>query len=68
MRSIFGLGKEVAKYRNGYLTPDRRRAFLPAVVSTSGRTHSKLLRVLYILADIKATQFFSDIADKDYEI
>ena len=66
--------KKVAKYRDGYLAPDRRRAFLPAVVSTSGRTHSKLLRVLYILADIKATQFLSPtrtmkyIADKDYEI
>jgi len=41
--------------------------FLPAVVSTSSRIHSELLvRVLYILADIKTTRFFSDIGDKDY--
>ena len=30
-----------------------RRAFLPAVVSTSGRIHGELLRLLYILADKK---------------
>ena len=52
--------------RDGYLAVDHRRAFLPDVVSTSGRIHSELLRLLYILADIKTTQFFSDIGDKDY--
>lgn len=58
--------KKVAKYRDGYLAPDRRRAFLPAVVSTSGRIHGEPLRVLYILADIKTNQFFSNSGDKDY--
>ena len=58
--------KKVAKYRDGYLAVDHRRAFIPAVVSTSSRIHSELLRVLYILADIKTTRFFSDIGDKDY--
>ena len=58
--------KEVAKYRDDYLAPDHRRAFLPAVVSTSGRIHGEPLRVLYILADIKTNQFFSNSGDKDY--
>ena len=57
--------KKVAKIRNGYLAVDHRRAFIRAIVSTSGRILRDLLRVLYILANIKTTQFFSDIGDKD---
>jgi hypothetical protein len=61
-----GARKKVVKYRDGYLAPNHRRAFLPSVVSTSGCIHRELLRVLYILANIRTTQFFSDIGDKDY--
>jgi hypothetical protein len=66
VRSTFGLVKKVAKYRDGYLAVDHRRAFIRAIVSTSGRILRDLLRVLYILADIKTTQFFSDVGDKDF--
>ena len=41
------------KYRAGYAATDVRKAFLPAVVSTSGRIHGDLLRLLYLLADNK---------------
>ena len=36
---------------------DQRRAFLPAIVSTSGGIHGELLRLLYIIADKKTTLF-----------
>ena len=36
--------------REGYRATDQRRAFLPATVSTSGRIHGEMLRVLYLLA------------------
>jgi hypothetical protein len=35
-----------------------RRAFLPAVVSTSGRIHGEFLRLLYLLADNKTKLHF----------
>ena len=34
-----------------------RHAFLPTIVPTSGRIHSALLRLLYLLADRKTTRF-----------
>ena len=34
-----------------------RHAFLPTIVLTSGRIHSALLRLLYLLADRKTTRF-----------
>ena len=58
--------KKVDKYREGYMAVDHRRAFVPAIVSTSGRIHSELLRVLYILADTRTTKFFRDIGDTDF--
>merc|ERR1711970_345573 len=39
---------------------DVRKAFLPAVVSTSGRIHGDLLRLLYLLADNKTKRHFRD--------
>ena len=47
----------------GYIGPanaaqDMRRDFLPAVVSTSGRMHRELLRLLYLLADNKTKLHF----------
>ena len=38
-----------------------RRAFLLAVVSTSGRIHGELLRLLYLLADDKTKRHFRDL-------
>ena len=43
--------EKIDKYRAGYAALDVRKAFLPAVVSTSGRIHGDLLRLLYLLAD-----------------
>ena len=40
---------KVDKYREGYAAPGLRHAFLPAVVSTSGRIHRELLRLLFVL-------------------
>ena len=37
-----------------------RKAFLPGVVSTSGRIHGDLLRLLYLLADNKTKRHFRD--------
>ena len=45
--------EKIDKYRAGYAALDVRKAFLPAVVSTSGRIHGDLLRLLYLLADNK---------------
>ena len=42
---------KVDKYREGYAAPGLRHAFLPAIVSTSGRIHRELLRLLCILAN-----------------
>ena len=47
-----------ARCRAGYAAQDMRRAFLPAVVSTSGRIHGELLRLLYLLADNKTQRHF----------
>ena len=35
-----------------------RRAFLPAIVSTSGRIHGEFVRLLYLLADNKTMIHF----------
>ena len=45
-----------------------RHAFLPAIVSTSGRIHgelAELLRLLYLLADKKTTRFFQAMGDDE---
>ena len=49
---------------------DLRLASLPAIVSTSGRSHGELLRLLYLLADKKATRFFqvNEEVDVDSEV
>jgi gamma-glutamylcyclotransferase (GGCT)/AIG2-like uncharacterized protein YtfP len=52
--------EKINKYRAGYAALDVRRAFLPAVVSTSGRIHGDLLRLLYLLADNKTKRHFRD--------
>ena len=62
--------EKIDKYRDGYAALDVRRAFLPAVVSTSGRIHGDLLRLLYLLADNKTKRHFRDrheVIDDDSE-
>ena len=51
---------KIDKYRAGYAALDVRKAFLPAVVSTSGRIHGDLLRLLYLLADNKTKRHYRD--------
>ena len=46
---------KVDKYREGYAAPGLRHAFLPAIVSTSGRIHGELLRLLFNLAGKKTS-------------
>ena len=60
MCSLTGQEK-IDKYRAGYAALDVRKAFLPAVVSTSGRIHGDLLRLLYLLADNKTKRHFRDL-------
>ena len=54
---------KVDKYREGYAAPGLRHAFLPAVVSTSGRIHGELLRLPFILADKKTTRSFEALGE-----
>ena len=48
---------KVRKYREAYAAPDRLLAFLPAIMSTSGRIHGEFLRLLYILSHRQAVKF-----------
>ena len=62
--------EKIDKYRAGYAALDVRIAFLPAVVSTSGRIHGDLLRLLYLLADNKTKCHYRDrheVIDDDSE-
>ena len=45
--------------REGYAAQGLRHAFLPAIVSTSGRIHGQLLRLLFNLADKKTSNSIS---------
>jgi len=49
---------KVRKYREAYAAPDRLLAFLPAIMSTSGRIHGEFLRLLHILSHRQAVNFF----------
>ena len=55
--------EKVDKYRAGYAAQGMRHAFLPAVVSTSGRIHGDLFRLRYILADKKTTRYFEALGE-----
>ena len=55
--------EKVDKYRAGYAAGEMRHAFLPEVVSTSGRIHCDLLRLLYILADKKTMRYFEALGE-----
>ena len=62
--------EKIDKYRAGYAALDMRKAFLPAVVSTSGRIHGDPLRLLYLPADNKTKRHYRDrheVIDDDSE-
>ena len=48
----------VRKYRDAYALPYPLLAFLPAIMSTSGRIHREFLRLLHILSHRQAVNFF----------
>ena len=51
---------KVARYREAYATrPGTTYAFLPCVMSTSGRIHREFLRLLYILAHRRTLKYFA---------
>ena len=54
---------QIRAYREPYHR-NRSLAFLPACMSTSGRIHSEFLRLLYLIADKQASDYFADL---DYE-
>ena len=50
---------KVRRYREAYATrPGVSYAFLPCVMSTSGRIHGEFLRFLYILAHCRTKRWF----------
>ena len=56
--------EKLDKYRGGYQARDLRHAFLPAIVSTSGRIHGELLRLLSLLADKKTINFLQALGEE----
>jgi hypothetical protein len=57
---------KVARYRDAYANrPGTTHAFLPCVMSTSGRIHGELLRLLYILADRRTRRYFANLGDEE---
>ena len=54
---------KVEKYRDGYAAHGLRHAFLPAIVSTSGRIHGELLRLLFNLADKKTSNSLAALGE-----
>ena len=49
---------KVRKYCEAYAAPNRLLAFLPTIMSTSGRIHGDFLRLLHILSHRQAVNFF----------
>ena len=54
---------KVDKFREGYAAPGLRHAFLPAIVSTSGRIQGELLRLLFNLVDTKTSNSFEALGE-----
>ena len=53
--------QKVLAYRDDYRRPDRSdrpKAFLPAIMATSGRIQGELLRLLYIISHRQAQDYF----------
>ena len=57
---------KVHRYRAAYATrPGVTYAFLPCVISTSGRIHGEFLRFLYILAHRRTKRWFAQLGPHD---
>ena len=57
---------KVARYREAYANRQGTTyAFLPCVMSTSGRIHGEFLRLLYILAHRRTLKYFADMGDDE---
>ena len=50
--------RKVRKYRQAYASRQVPFAFIPCIVSTSGRIHAEFLRFLYILAHRRTITWF----------
>ena len=58
--------QKVLAYRDDYRRPDRSdrpKAFLPAIMATSGRIQGELLRLLYIISHRRAQDYFDRLGD-----
>ena len=60
--------EKVDKYRGGYQAHGLRHGFLPVIVSTSGRIHGELLRLLYIRKTARSVQALEEAVDVDFEV
>ena len=57
---------KVERYRDAYANRSGTTyAFLPCVMSTSGRIHGEFLRLLYILAHRRTNKYFADMGDHE---
>ena len=55
---------KIARYREGYANRNGvTYAFLPCVMSTSGRMHGEFLRLLFIIAHRRTVRWFTDVGD-----
>ena len=54
---------KVRRYREAYTAPDRLLAFLPSIMSTSGRIHGEFLR-LHILSHRQTVNFFELLGEE----
>ena len=55
---------KVHKYREDSSASDVNKAFLSALLSTSGRIHGEFLRLLYILAHRQTVKFFETVGEE----
>ena len=54
------------KYREEYSASDVNKAFLPALLSTSGRIHGVYFRLLYNLAHRQTVTFFETLGEEPF--
>ena len=54
------------RYRDGYANRNGTTyAFLPCAMTSSGRIHGEFLRLLYILAHRRTTQYVASLGDDE---
>ena len=54
---------QVQKFPEDYSASDDNKAFIPAILSTSGRIHGEFLRLRYILAHRQTANFFDTLGE-----